>query len=87
MATSIINNHTSYMGKPRLPCTKVGAILKKSADWSDADAILPGESIDKAIVSLQIPEVLNSEAIEVLLRKKFELAKWLYHFKPQNFKR
>jgi hypothetical protein len=66
---------------------KGGSDSKKSADWSDADAILPGESIDKAIVSLQIPEVLNSEAIQVLLSKKFELAKWLYRFKPQNFKR
>jgi hypothetical protein len=43
-------------------------------------------SIDKAIVLLQIPEVLNDEAIQVLLRKKFELAKRLYRFKPENFK-
>ncbi len=65
---------------------KVGAILKKSVDWSDTDVIFPGESIDKAIVSLQIPEVLNDEAIQVLLRKKFESAKRLHRFKPQNFK-
>jgi hypothetical protein len=65
--------------------TKVGAILKNSIDWSDTDVILPGESIDKAIVSLQIPEVLNDEAIQVLSCKKFELAKRLCRFKPQNF--
>jgi hypothetical protein len=45
----------------------VGAILKKSVDRSDTDVILSEESIDKAIVSLQIPEVLNDEAIQVLL--------------------
>ncbi len=39
----------------------MGAILKKSVDWSDTDVILPGESIDKAMVSLQIQEVLNDE--------------------------
>jgi hypothetical protein len=66
-------------------CPKVGAILKKSVDWSDTNVILPGESIDKAIVSLQIPEVLNDEAIQVLLCKKFESIKQLYCFKPQNF--
>ncbi len=64
----------------------MGAILKKSVDWSDTDVILPGESIDKAIVSLQIPELLYNEAIQKLLRKKFESAKRLYCFKPQNFK-
>ncbi len=64
---------------------KVGAILKKIDVWSDTDAILPGESIDKAIVSLQIPEVLNDEAIQVILWKKFESAKRLYRFKPPNF--
>jgi hypothetical protein len=53
----------------------VGAILKKSVDCSDTDVKLPGESIDKAIVSLQIPEVLNDEAIQVLLCEKFESAK------------
>jgi hypothetical protein len=36
---------------------------------------------------LQIPEVLNDEAIQVLLCKKLESAKRLYRFKPQNFKR
>ncbi len=65
----------------------MGAILKKSVDWSDTDVILPGESIEKAIVSLQILEVLNDEAIQVLLCKKFESAKRLYRFKPQNFLR
>jgi hypothetical protein len=58
----------------------VGAILKKSVDKSDTDVILSGESIDKAIASLQIPEVLNNEAIQVLLCKRFESAKRLYRF-------
>jgi hypothetical protein len=49
------------------------------------DVILPGESIDKAIVSLQIPEILNDEAIQVLLSQKFESSKQLYRYKPQNF--
>ncbi len=64
----------------------MGAILKKSVDWSDTDVILRGESIDKAIVSLQIPEVLNNEAIQVLLCKKFESTKRLYRFNPRIFK-
>jgi hypothetical protein len=65
--------------------SKGGRDSKKSVDQSDTDVILPGERIDKAIVSLQIPEVLNDEAIQVLLCKKFEWAKRLYRFKPQNF--
>ncbi len=97
----------------QFPLGKAGHDSKKSVDWSDTDVILPGESIDKAIVSLQISEVLNDEAIQVLLRqknlnwqsdcivsiprilkmkryryffaKKFESAKQLYRFKPQNF--
>ncbi len=59
-----------------LPCglllyllIKGGRDSKKSVDWSDTDVILPGESIDKAIVSLQIPEVWNDEAIHVLYAK------------------
>jgi hypothetical protein len=48
----------------RIP--KGGRDSKKSVHWSDTDVILPGESIDKAIVSLQIPEVLNDEALQVL---------------------
>jgi hypothetical protein len=67
--------------------TKGGCYSKKSVDWSDTDAILPGESIGKEILSLQIPEVWNDEVIQVLLRKKFELSKRLYRFKPQTFKR
>jgi hypothetical protein len=67
------------------PRSEGGRDSKKSVDWSDNDAILLGESIGKAIVSLQIPEVLNDEAIQVLLCKKFDSAKQLYHFKPQNF--
>ncbi len=54
---------------------KVGAILKKSVDWSDTDVILSEESIDKAIVLLQIPEVLNDETIQVLLWKTFWIGK------------
>jgi hypothetical protein len=38
----------------------------------------------KDIVSVQIPEVLSDEAIQLLLCKKFESAKRLYNFKPQN---
>jgi transposase-like protein len=53
----------------------VGAILKKSLNFNDTDAILPGESIDKGLVLLQIPEVLNDEAIQVLSCKKIEPAK------------
>jgi hypothetical protein len=63
----------------------VGAILKKIFDRTDTDAILPGESIDKAIVLLQIPAVLKDEALQVFLCKKFESAKQLFHLKPQNF--
>jgi hypothetical protein len=51
----------------------VGYIYRADCTW---------ESIDKAIVSLQIPEVLNDEVIEVLLCKKFESAKRSYRFKP-----
>ncbi len=40
-----------------------------------------------SIVSLQIPEVLSDEAIQVLFCKKFESAKRMYRFKPQNFQR
>jgi hypothetical protein len=42
---------------------------------SYADIVLPREGIGKAIVSIQIPEVLSDEAIQVLLCKKFELEK------------
>jgi hypothetical protein len=62
-----------------------GRDSKKSVDGSNTDATLPGESIDNVIVSLQILEVFNDEAIQVLLCKKFESAKRLYRFKPQNF--
>jgi hypothetical protein len=63
----------------------VGAILKKSVDRSDTDTLLLRESIGKAIVSLQIPEVLSDEAIQVILCKKFESTKRLYRFKSQKF--
>jgi hypothetical protein len=52
----------------------VGAIWNKSVDGSDSDTLLLGKSIGKAILSLQIPEVLSDEAIQVLLFKKFESA-------------
>jgi hypothetical protein len=35
------------------------------------NSLLPGLGIGKAIVSLQIPEVFNDEAIQVFLCKKF----------------
>ncbi len=60
--------------------SKVGTILKKSVDWSDTDVILSEESIDKAIVSLQIPEVLNDEAIQVHLCKKIWIGKAIVLF-------
>jgi hypothetical protein len=66
---------------------KVGAIRKKSVDWIDTDILLLGESISKAIVSLQILEVLSDEAIQVLLSKKIESAKGFYCLKPLNFQR
>ncbi len=50
---------------------------KKSVDWSDTDTLLNGESIGKAIVLLQIPEVLSDEVIQVLLCNKLESAKRL----------
>jgi hypothetical protein len=65
----------------------VGAIRKKSVDYSNFDTLLLEKSIGKAIVSLQIPEVLSDEAIQVLLCKKFESAMRLYRFKPRNFQR
>jgi hypothetical protein len=77
MFTSMLHVHF-HDSIVHVPLPKVGAILKISVDWNDTDVILPGESIDKAIVSLQIPEVLNDEAIQVLLHKKFESAKRLY---------
>jgi hypothetical protein len=64
---------------------KVGAILEKSVDWSDTDVILPGKSIDKASVSLQIPEVLNNKAIQVLLRKKIWIGKAIVSFQTPEF--
>ncbi len=63
----------------------MGAIFKKSVDWSDTDVVLPGESIDKAIVSLQIPEVLNDEAIQVLLCKKIWIGKAIVLFQTSEF--
>ncbi len=49
---------------------KDGRNTKKSVNWSDTDTLLPEESIGKTIASLQIPEVLWNEAIQVLLCKK-----------------
>jgi hypothetical protein len=51
-------------------CTAPIPNSKKKCRLNDTDVILPGESIDKAIVLLQIPEVLNDEAIQVLLCQK-----------------
>ena len=65
--------------------SKVGAIIKKSVDWSDTNVILTEESIDKAIVSLQIPEVLNDEAMQVLLWKKFWIGKAIVSFQTPEF--
>ncbi len=64
---------------------KVGAIPKLSADWSDTDAIVPGECIDKAIVSLPIQEGFEWWS-DKYFYKKFESAKRLYRFKPRIFK-
>ncbi len=63
----------------------MGAILKKSVDWSDTDVILPGESIDKAIVLLQIPEVLNNEAIHVLFMQTIRIGKSILSFQTPEF--
>ncbi len=66
----------------------MGTILKKSVDWSDTDAtsILPGESIDKAIVSLQIPKVLINEAIQVLYAKNLNWQSDCIISNPRIFK-
>ncbi len=47
----------------------MGAILKKSVDWSDTDTLLPGEIIVEAIVSLQFPEVLSKEDTSAFMQK------------------
>jgi hypothetical protein len=60
-------------------------LKKKSVNWSDTDVILSEESINKAIVSLQIPEVLNDEAIQVLLWKKFWIGKAIVSFQTPEF--
>jgi hypothetical protein len=44
-----------------------GAIRNISVDLSDSATLLLGKSIGKAILSLQIPEVLSDEATQVLL--------------------
>ncbi len=49
-------------------------------------SILPGESIDKATVSLQIPEVLNNEAIKVLLCKNLNRQRDCIVSNPRIFK-
>jgi hypothetical protein len=64
---------------------KMGAILKKSVDWSDTDVILSEGSNGKAIVLLQIPEVLNNEAIQVLLCKKIWISKAIVSFQTPEF--
>ncbi len=67
------------------PLSKGGRDSKKSVEWSDTDVILSEESIDKAIVSLQIPEVLNDEAIQVILWKKFWIGKAIVSFQTPEF--
>ncbi len=66
-------------------CPKVSAILKKSVNWSDTNTLLPGESIGKAIVSLQIQEVFSDEAIQVLLWNMNEHSDCIVST-PGNFK-
>ncbi len=73
------------MTSKRLVILKGGRDSKKSVNWSDTDVILPGESIDKAIVSLQIPEVLNDEAIQVLLRQQIWVGKAIVSFQTPEF--
>jgi hypothetical protein len=46
--------------------------LKKVSIEAIPDAILPGKSIGKVIALIQIPEILNDEAIQVFICKKFE---------------
>ncbi len=67
--------------------TKGGRDSEKKCRLKRYQYSLLGESIGKAIVSLQIPEVLSNVTIQVLLCKKFELAKRLYCFRPLNFQR
>jgi hypothetical protein len=61
------------------------AIRKKSVDWSNTDTLLLGEIIGKAIVSLQFPEVLSDEAIQVLLCKKIWISKAIVSFQTPEF--
>jgi hypothetical protein len=50
---------------------KGGRNSEKSIASSDSDTLLLEKSIGKTIVSLQIPDVLSDEAIQVLLHQKF----------------
>jgi hypothetical protein len=49
--------------------TKGGRDSNKKCLWKQYPCYITWESIDKAIVSLQIPEVLNDEVIQVLTQK------------------
>ncbi len=62
----------------------MGAILKKSVDWSDTDTLLPGEIIVKAIVSLQIPKVLSKEDTSAFMQK-IGIGKSIVSFQPSEF--
>ncbi len=80
-------NHCIRLRRPNCVfCPKVGTILKKSVDWSNTDTILPRESINKATVSLQIPEVLNNKAIKVLLCKILNQQRYCTVSNPRIFK-
>jgi hypothetical protein len=59
---------------------KGGRDSKKNVDWSDTDTLLPGESIGKAIVLLQIQEVWAMKRYNGFYAKKIESVKRLYRF-------
>ncbi len=71
------------------PILKDGHNYEKSINWSDINTLLPGGnrvsmSISKAIVSLQIPEVLSYEAIQLLLYKKIWIRKAIASFQTRE---
>ncbi len=69
----------------RVIISKGGHDSKKSVDWSDTDTLSPGERIGKANVSIQTPEVLNNEAIQILLRQKIWIVKAIVSFQIPEF--
>jgi hypothetical protein len=64
----------------------VGGILKEMLIEA-IPRLLPGESIGKEIVSLQIPEVLSDEAIQERLCKKNFIGKTTVSFQTPEFLR